>query len=38
MESQPPLINELKDTFFSLNTYKSPGHDGVSFKVIKKLF
>ena len=35
MESQPLLINELKDAFFSLKINKSPGHDGVSFNVIK---
>ena len=35
MESQPLSINELKDTFFSLKINKSPGHDGLSFNVIK---
>ena len=38
MESQPLSINERKNTFFSLNISKSPGHDGVSFNVIKKCF
>ena len=38
MESQPLSINELKNTFFSLNINKSPRHDGVSFNVIKKCF
>ena len=38
MESQPLSINELKDAFFSLKINKSPGHDGVSFNVIKKCF
>ena len=38
MESQPLSINELKAAFFSLKIYKSPGHDGVSFNVIKKMF
>ena len=38
MESQPLSINELKDAFFSLKIHKSPGHDGVSFNVIKKCF
>ena len=38
MESQPLSINELKDAFFSLKINKSPGHDGVSFSVIKKCF
>ena len=37
MKSQPLSINELKDTFFSLKINKSPGHDGVSFNVIKKV-
>ena len=31
-------INELKDAFFSLQTNKSPGHDGISFNVIKNCF
>ena len=38
IESQPLSINELKDVFFSLKINKSPGHDGVSFNVIKKCF
>ena len=38
MESQSLSINELKNAFFSLNINKSPGHDGVSFNVIKKCF
>ena len=38
MESQPLSINEPKDAFFSLKITKSPGHDGVSFNVIKKCF
>ena len=38
MESQSLSINELKDAFFSLKINKSPGHDGVSFNVIKKCF
>ena len=38
MESQPLSINELKDAFFSLKINKSPGHDGVSFNVIRKCF
>ena len=37
MESQPLSINELKNAFFSLNINKSPGHDGVSFNVIKNV-
>ena len=28
-------INELKEIFFSLQTNKSPGHDIISFNVIK---
>ena len=31
-------INELKDAFFSLQANKSPGHDGISFNVIKNFF
>ena len=38
MESQPLSINELKDAFFSLKINKYPGHDGVSFNVVKKCF
>ena len=38
MESQSLSINELKNAFFSLKINKSPGHDGVSFNVIKKCF
>ena len=38
MKSQLLSINELKDAFFSLKINKSPGHDGVSFNVIKKCF
>ena len=38
MESQPPSINELKDAFFSLSIYESPGYDGVSFNLIKVCF
>ena len=34
----PLTINELKDAFFSLQTNKSPGHDGISFNVIKNCF
>ena len=38
IDSQPLSINELKDAFFSLKINKSPGHDRVSFNVIKKCF
>ena len=38
MESQPLSVIELKDAFFSLKINKSPGHDEVSFNVIKKCF
>ena len=34
----PLAINELKDAFFSLQTNKSPGHDGISFNVMKNCF
>ena len=37
MESKPLSINELKDAFFSLKINKNPGHDGVSFNVIKNV-
>ena len=37
METQPLSINELKDAFFSLKINKSPGHDRVSFNVIKNV-
>ena len=37
MESQSLSINELKDAFFSLKINKSPGHDGVSFNVVKNV-
>ena len=38
MEAHPLSVNELKDAFFSLKINKSPGHDGLSFNVIKKCF
>ena len=38
MESHPLSFNELRDAFFSLRINKSPGHNGVSFNVIKKCF
>ena len=38
MESHPLSINELKDAFFSIKINESPGHDEVSFNVIKKCF
>ena len=31
----PLTINEFKKNFFSLKTNKSPGHDGISFNVIR---
>ena len=34
----PLSINELKDAFFSLQTNTSPGHDEISFNVIKSCF
>ena len=34
----PLTINELKGAFFSLKTNKSPGHDGISFNVIRNCF
>ena len=38
MESQSLSINELKDAFLSRKINKIPGHDVVSFNVIKKCF
>ena len=38
MESQSLSINELNDAFFSFKVNQSPGHDGVSYKVIKNCF
>ena len=39
LQPENPLTrNELKDAFFSLQTNKSPGHDGISFNVIKNCF
>ena len=38
MGSQLLSINELKDAFFLLKINKSPGHDGMSFNVIKIYF
>ena len=38
MDSKPLLINELKDTFFSLKINTSSGVDDVSFNIIKKCF
>ena len=37
MKSQALSINELKNAFSSLKINKSPGHDGVSFNVIKNV-
>ena len=37
MEFQPLSTNKMKDTFFSLKINKSPGHDGMSFNVIKNV-
>ena len=31
----PLIMNELKDAFFSMETNKCPGHDEISFNVIK---
>ena len=31
-------MNEFKEAFYSLKTNKSPGHDDISFKVIKQCF
>ena len=31
-------VNKLKDAFFSLDIFKSPGFDGISFTVLKNCF
>ena len=36
MEKNFLSINELKETFFSLKTNKSPGYDDIDFNVAKK--
>ena len=38
IETKQLLMNELKDTFFSLKFNKSPGYDVISFNVVKKCF
>ena len=38
MEKNSLSINELKETFFSLKTNKSPGYDDINFNVVKKCF
>ena len=38
MEKNSLSINELKETFFSLKTNKSPGYDDINFNVAKKCF
>ena len=38
MSADPVTINELKETFFSLKTNKSPGYDEVSSNAIKNCF
>ena len=34
----PLTINDLKDAFSSLKTNKIPGHDGISFNIIRNCF
>ena len=34
----PLTVSKLKDVFFSLQTNKSAGHDGISFNVVKYCF
>ena len=38
MQHTSVLINELRDTFFSLKLNKSPGYDEINFNVIRKCF
>ena len=38
MEKNSLSINELKETFFSLITNKSPGYSDINFHVVKKCF
>ena len=38
METKPLSMNELKDTFYSLESNKSPGYDDINYDVIKKCF
>ena len=38
MQHKSVLINELRDTLFSLKLSKSPGYDEISFNVVKKCF
>ena len=37
METKPLSINELKDSFYSLKSNKSPGYDDISYNIIKKI-
>ena len=38
MKNEPITINELKDTFYSLEINKSAGYDEISFNVIRNCF
>ena len=38
MQHKSVLINELRDAFFSIKLYKSPGYDDISLNVVKKCF
>ena len=38
METKPLSINELKDSFYSLKSNKSPSYNDSSYNVIKKCF
>ena len=38
LPDNPVFINEVKDTFFSLQVNKSPGYDGIGFNVVKHCF
>ena len=38
IETKALSMNELKDAFYSLESNKSPGYDGISYNVIKNCF
>ena len=38
METKALSINELKDTFYSLKSNKSPDYDDIIYNIIKKCF
>ena len=38
METKPLSMNELKDSFYSLKSNRSPGYDNISYNVLKKCY